>query len=157
MRNFNLFAWVFIFFFAASLTALAHPAKRAGGCCTDDGRIAQLIAQAEDRPQARARSLISQPVKRVELGLRHRKIDKSDQLIAIMAEPTRKTGIGDPDFCTVTVYQRFCRVVSNNPYIEQCYQIPMHVEGNWNEKKQCCEINFQGRRLCVKGAIYLPW
>lgn len=99
------------------------------------------------------------PGVRIELGILTEKIDAQDKALgAIIVQDDCKScrsAVGDPDHCTVAVYVRFCRVVSNNPYIEQCYwMVSQHVQGTWNEKNKCCEVTVDGRKLCAKGPIY---
>ena len=99
---------------------------------------------------------------RIELGILTEKIDSQDKAVgALVVQDDCKScrsAVGDPDHCTVAVYVRFCRVVSNNPYIEQCYwMVRQHVQGTWNAKNKCCEVSVDGRKLCAKGAIYQPF
>lgn len=101
------------------------------------------------------------PGVRIELGILSEKIDAGDQLLGVIVMrhdcKSCMSAVGDPDHCTVTVYRRFCRVVSNNPYIEQCYWMPSHVVGKWNEKEKCCLVEVDGRKVCAKDAIYQPF
>jgi hypothetical protein len=100
------------------------------------------------------------PGVRIELGILEQQIDPSDKLIGVLVQREEckcRAAVGEPEHCTVAIFRRFCRVVSNNPYIEQCYWLPSHVHGTWNEKNKCCEVTVDGRKICAKDAIYQPF
>lgn len=118
----------------------------------DSTRIVQI------NPSKEGKSVLTQGI-RIELGLLNARLDPSDKVLGVIIvrnEEKKKiqAGVGDPEFCTVTVYYRLCRVVSQNPYVEQCYWMATHVEGKWNEKEKCCQVTVDGRKLCARGPIY---
>ena len=96
---------------------------------------------------------------RIHLGILSERLHEQDKATGvIIVRDECKAAIGDPEHCTVTVFRRFCRVVSTSPYIEQCYWTASHhLQGTWDEKKQCCDVLVDGRKFCAKGAIYQPF
>lgn len=135
---------------------LAAGGEASRGCCDDDGQIGKLIGARLERPapaQAARFNQILASVRRLD-----QLSDKKGPRIQLVILPDEEESGQNPNGgCTVTVFRRRCRIISNYPVpIEDCRWYPEHYQGKWNEKKKCCEVDIPGYgRVCVTKPIYI--